>query len=191
MKSLKFKLPIIFLIIASSCKGQESNQTEFTYKNFEKQIISYKPNQNKDVSKKDFDYGLMILNETKNTVNGNFDSFNLANYFNILSAFLTLKESDKNIKIAFEKFKNANNSCEYFISFERLVAKNPKYNIIRTEYNSILKKCKSNQVDKSEFNIEKYISKNKFNSKLVRLIQKINLADQKYRSADEKTFKSK
>jgi hypothetical protein len=188
---MKYNLLFIVLIFASSCKGQESNQTNFTYENFEKQIVNYEPKQNETVTKKDFDSGLMIINETKNAIKGNTNFFNVVDYLNIFSAFLYLGESEQNIKLAFEKFKNSEGSCTYLIHLENRVAKDSKYDIIRTEYNNSLKKCKANQVVKTEFNIEKYISENQLNSKLVRLIQKIDIDDQKYRSADEKTFNLK
>jgi len=182
----------MILVTAISCNGQNSNQTEFTYENFEKQIINYEPKQKGTVLKKDFDFGIMVLNVTKDAVKGNPVTFNLTDHWNILTVFLTLKESDKNIKLAFEKFKNFDGSCEYFIDFENSVVKNSVFDIIRDEYNRNLKKCKDNQIEKPEFNIENHISENKFNPNLVKIIYKIHLDDQKFRNADaKKSFKLK
>lgn len=185
---MKSKLLFIVLIYVSACFCQESKLTNLTYENFEEQLIVYEAIQNQTVSKKDYNYGVMIINETKNAVNGDPAIFNRADYFNILTSFLSLKESIPNIMLAFEKFKKSDGSCEYFIAFEDHVAENSKFDIIRIEYNSFVSKCK-NQVIESEFNIENYISENGFNSELVMLIQKIFLDDQKYRNTEEKNSK--
>ena len=139
---MKKHLFILFIISIYSCNAQD--RTEFEYLNFEIQFLSYEPKQNSQISKTDFDYANMIITETKSATKNNPESFSSSDYFNILSAFLTLKESEKNIKIAFQKFEMAEGSCEFSLYVEKKVQKNEKYDIIRADYLELVKECKSN-----------------------------------------------
>ncbi|TVZ26531.1 hypothetical protein JM83_1498 [Gillisia sp. Hel_I_86] len=177
---MKNYILIILTISAFNCNAQ--NDVTFEYDNFEKQFLSYKPTQSPNITEKDFDYANMILKETKSRTKNNPENFNLADYFNILSAFLTLKESEKNIKTAFEKFKNADDSCEYVLSFENSITTNPKYDIIRADYLNKLKECKSRSITETKFIIEEYCKSNSLNIDLVKKIQQVNIDDQKYRN---------
>ena len=177
---MKNYILILFSICLFSCYAQ--NGTEFEYDNFEKQFLIYEPIQNFQVSKKDFDYASMIIKETKSATKNNPENFNLADYFNILSAFLTLKENEKSITIAFEKFKNAEGSCEYLLSFENYINNNSKYDIIRANYLEKLKKCKQNPIAKTKFNIEEYCKSNDLDLALVEKINQVKIDDQKYRN---------
>lgn len=131
-----------FLIFITLSSNAQSN-VQFSYEHFEEEFLKYQPIQKSTISKKDFDYGSMIVKETQKVLKGNPTNFNRADYFNVLSAFLTFAESSENIKIAFEKFKEAEGSCEYIIHFEKTVQNNAKYDIIRTDYHKQLALCKS------------------------------------------------
>jgi len=168
---------VLLLILNFSCYAQ--NALRFEYDNFEKQFLSYEPVQNPNVIDKDFQYGLMIVKETKKALKNNPKNFNVADYFNVLSAFLTLKESEVNIRMAFEKFKNAENSCNSFLAFEKDIENNPKYDIIRLVFNKQLSICKSKT--KRDFNISEYCKTNGLDRNLVEKIVAIEDADQKYR----------
>ncbi|MCF6279556.1 MAG: hypothetical protein L3J14_04330 [Flavobacteriaceae bacterium] len=178
---------LLFTISIFFCNSQ--NGTEFEYNNFENQFLSYEPTQNSQISKKDFDYASMILKNTKSATKNNSENFNRADYFNILSAFLTLKESKKNIKTVFEKFKNADGSCEYVLAFENSIKTNPKYDIIRADYLEKLKECKSNPITEDKFIIEEYCKSNSLDIDLVQKINQVNIDDQKYRSESSKEYK--
>jgi len=170
------RITILLLIILNfSCYAQNENQ--FEYDNFENQFSSYEPVQNPNVSAEDFNYGLMIIKQTKSVTKNDPKNFVITDYFNILSAFLTLKESEENIMVVFEKFKNSENSAKYFLAYENDVYKNPKYDIIREDYNKELSKCKA----KTEFNLSEYCKINNLDSTLVRIIYNISSNDQKYR----------
>ncbi len=187
MKQLIFTF--LFLTNFIACKAQ--NEVKFDYDNFERQILSYESNQNSNITQKDFDYGKMILRETKAATKNNPENFNLADYFNILSAFVILQESETNIKIAFEKFKNADKSCGYIIAFENSIEKNPKFDIIRADYRKKLKECKSNSIGDTEFDIREYCKTNNLDITLVQKINQINIDDQKYRNSESKDFQTK
>ena len=185
---MKNYLLILFAICLYSCNAQNANELE--YDNFEKQFLNYEPIQNSQVSKKDFDYASMIIKETKSATKNNTENFNLADYFNILSAFLTLKESEKNIKTAFEKFKYADGSCEYVLSFENSINENPKYDIIRADYLKQLKKCKQKSITESQLNIEEYCKTNGLDLALVNKVNQVKIDDQKYRNESSIKLKS-
>ena len=118
MKKLLIIITVIFGLTV--CYSQE-HPFKFTTENFENQILSYNPNKNQNVSDKDYRYGTMILEETRNAVKNKPENFNLADYFNVLNAFLSLKETKENIDLAFRKFVNTTGSCEYILSFENSI----------------------------------------------------------------------
>ena len=76
----------------------------------------------------------MILSDMKRDVKNDPSNFNLADYFNIFSSFITLKEDEEVIKIAFDKLRSAEGSCEYFLASKMF--KSSKYDILREEINN-------------------------------------------------------
>ena len=189
--TITMKNYIIFLFTVSVffCNAQKG--TEFDYNNFENQFLSYESTKSSQVSKKNFDYANMIINETKSATQNNSQNFNVSDYFNILSAFLTLNESEKNIKIAYTKFKDADGSCEYVLSFEKDIEENSKYDKIRADYLEKLKECKQNSIPKKKFNIEVYCKSNNLDMALVTKINKVKIDDQKHRNDSSKELRSK
>lgn len=182
---------ILILLVISFFSGNAQNKTVFEYESFENQFFTYEPYQNPKTSKKDFDYASMILRETKSAINNKLENFSVADYFNILSAFLSLKESKENIFIVYQKFKENEESCEYIIRLEETIKKSPKYDIIRKDYNKELAKCKSNYTTEKEFNIFEYCKTNNLDLALVKQINQINTDDQRYRNKSSKELKIK
>lgn len=177
---MNYHLLILFAFLNFSCHAQD--QFEFSAEQFEKEIIAYQPVQNSVISEKDFNHGSMIIKETQKAVKGNPNNFNRADYFNILSAFLTFRETEANIQTAFEKFKQAEGSCEYFIHLEKVIAENVKYDLIRSEYNQQLKKCQATYIPKKEVNLSEYCKEHNLNADLVKCVDKLNSLDQQYRN---------
>jgi len=120
---MRIILLVTLLTIADTCLAQSA----LTAENFETQILLYEPVKNAEVTDKDFNYGSMIITEMKKAVKGDTDGFNVADYFNVLSAFLSLQESPENVALAFEKFLSADRSCEYLGNFEDVVLNSDKY----------------------------------------------------------------
>jgi len=181
---------LLTLFISLNCYGQETNEIKFTYENFEKEFLKYLPTQKEGVSDKSFSFGQMVVSETKKQVENNISKFNVADYWNIVTAFYSLKESKDVWSIAFKKMAESDGSCEYLKSFKDRAR---FYEDIKELYDEYLIKCTQNLAnsDNVKFDLDKYIDKNKLNNGLVKLIQKIKLDDQKYRKADEKIFKLK
>lgn len=185
------KIVLLNIMLIAALIGKAYAQKDYTFsaKDFENEILKYKPEKRENVTKEKFDYGVMILNETAKSVKNNPLNFNLADYFNILTAFTNLKESNTNIKLAFEKFKNAPGSCEYFIAFEKSINSSDVYAPIRDQFNAQLALCKSGTTT-ILFDLEDYARKNRLDFNLVKLIRAIELADQKFRTTDQAKQKS-
>lgn len=169
-----------FLILSAfiGCNAQ-TNTTNFNYDDFEKQVIAYKPKQN-DLSEKDFKRGTMILEETKKATKNNPVNFNRADYYNVLSSFLSLKETDENIKLAFEKFKNSEGCCEYFLAVGLFSSSN--YDLLRPDIDEQIAACSSSSNSNSNsFDLKAYALENKLDYDLIRLLDDINEGDIKYR----------
>lgn len=172
-------LYIICISLGSNCFAQ--TEMSFGFDTFEQGILAYKPVQKKNVSKEEYDYAAMILNETRKAVKHKPENFNLADYFNVLSAFLTLNESPENIALAYQKFASAQGSCEYFIAFENKIKNNPKYDLIRQNYNKQLQACKKGIPAKTTFDLAEYCERKNLDINLVKLMDKIKQEDEIYR----------
>jgi hypothetical protein len=183
MKLLKVIFTIGFLSVFAA--NAQNSDFIFGEQDYEKQVLEYKPTQREGVTTEKFDYAKMILSETKKDVEKNWRSFNVLNYFNVLSAFLELKEPERNVQIAFNRFKNAAGSCDYVVSFWIKVADNPKYSIIRNAFAEAEKECQSKKIVEVPFNVEDYAKANSLNLNLVKQIIEINENDQLYRSDED------
>lgn len=181
---MNYYILIQLLFLNISCNTQ--NEFQFSLEHFEEEIIAYQPVQNSSLSKKDFDHGSFIIKETQKATKGNPKNFNRADYFNILSAFLTLKESKANIKIAFEKFRQSEGSCEYFIEFEKIVETNTKYDLIRADYAEQLKKCQATALPKKLVDLSEYSKEHHLNLALVKCMDHLNTLDQMHRTQASK-----
>ncbi|MFK7756852.1 MAG: hypothetical protein AB8B53_07965 [Flavobacteriales bacterium] len=176
-------MKIITLIFLSLCLsilslGQDSSLS-LSADNFENQVLAYQPVRTK-LSEKDFNYALMILNEIKSATDNDPLKFCVADYYNVLSCFLTLQESSENISVAYNKFKNAENSCEYFLHHGMFDSS--KYEVIREEIESEIKKCSETETqNKAGIDLEKYAKIGSYDYDLIRLVSEIGLADALYR----------
>ncbi len=169
---------IFIFLIFITCNSQ-SKVKNFSYENFETEIMEYKPNQN-EVSDEKFKHAVFVLSEVKKEVKKDPLGFNRADYFNILSSFISLNESKKNILVAYDKFKKSEGSCEYFMS--SIFFKSSKFDLIRADIEKQRLICKTTNVEKSaEIDIKTYSSKNNLDYKLVEMMVKIEKLDTKYR----------
>lgn len=173
--------------VFTNCAAQPGTSS-FTSENFEKQILAYQPEKG-NLTEKDYMHGLMILNEVKKDVENNPANFVCPDYFNILSCFLSLQENTQTIELAFQKFKNAEGSCDYFLS--KGLFESEKYNILRSAIKKQIAICSTDAKTESKpSDIKEYASKNNLNYNLVQLMVDINNRDQMYR-ADKTTDFSK
>lgn len=179
MKNL-FLIGLILLI--TSCVAQEK-QSELTYENFDQQILDYKPIQN-DAPESSYKDALMFLNETQNRIRKNKKA-DISDYWNILTVFNNVDESNKYIDIAFKKFIQTEGSCAYLISCEVFFERYNDY--IESKLRKQLEVClnDSQNVKKETINIQEYADKNGLDKSLVAVINQVGIADQKDRYNDE------
>jgi len=186
---MKYLILPVYILSTFICCNAQTNEFTFSYENFEKEIIEYEPKQN-EVSDKKFEHAVFVLNEVKKDVNNDALGFNRADYYNILSSFLTLNESKKNILIAYKKFKKSQGSCEYFMS--SVFFKSSKFDLIRDDIEKQILFCQnSNTEESTEVDLKGYSSENNLDYNLVELISNISKLDQEYRSAEEKIYLKK
>jgi len=187
---MKYNLFFIILTISTSCKSQESNRTEFTYENFDAEFFNYSISKKETVLEKDYQWAKLVISQTHKALKNDVANYNIAHYWNIMTALDVVKEDIQILKIVLKKLAESKGNCTYIINFKDKVSFDET---LPELYNKYYLQCKSNlnKSEPKEFNIENYISGNKLNPELVRLFQKIDSDDQKYRSADENTFKLK
>lgn len=182
------KQTFVILITILSCRAQ-SNETVFTEKNFDNEFFTYQAIQKDGVSKENFDYAQMILSETKKALKNDVKNYNVAHYWNIATAFSTLKERKKNIEVVFIKATKSQGVCEYFESFKKV--KNHFSQNIPVLYEREQKKCfeKANIVE--HLDLIQYSDANSLDLKLVQLFYQIDEDDKRFRDSDYAKNESK
>ena len=166
------------MLLTVSCKSQEL--IKFTYEDFDLQIIDYQPKKNKGVSERSFLDALKFVDETQSRIKKNKKA-DISDYWNILTVFSNLNESNDNIEIALRKFIDEEKSCDYIISFENILDRYQEQ--IRAKLKERLEMCKKDTQPKNSgsINIEKYAKENTLDKNLVEIINQIGIDDQRNR----------
>lgn len=183
---MKHTILIALVFLNFSCKAQEKKSTKFTYENFNTEILKYEPIQRENVSDKDYQKGLIRLNETKSAVKNDASQLNDADFWNISMAFVNFKESKSNIEISFKKaisFEN-NDICLYINKFgpSRLDETIPE--LFYEFYNN----CKQKTNAEIPTDLKNYSTKNNLNYNLILLIEKVDKNDNQYRMGKDKYY---
>lgn len=176
---MKHIILIAFLFTSISCNAQENQNNGFTYEDFNNEILKYEPVRKSGVSEKDFNKGLFRLNETKSAVNNGPENFTYADYWNITMAFVNLDESEKSIRIAFDKAieLDAEKVCQIIeiFGYSQLDIRIPD------AFFAFLKNCKDSKSNDEALNLEEYANQNGLKLELVTIMHGIQLADIKFR----------
>lgn len=179
---MKYLISAIFTLIPFISCHSQSNEFTFSYSNFEEEILRYEPVQ-MGIEEKDFKHGVFILNEVKKDISNDPEGFNRADYFNILSAFLSLKQSKENVLIAYGKFKDSEGSCEYFLAGG--LFKSELYDVIRDQIEKQIFLCTTSaSTEPADIDLKTYSSENNLDYDLVALIAEISKLDAKYRGSE-------
>lgn len=178
------RIHVALVLIAISFSTFSFGQTKLTSSNFETEILNYQPVQTSGVTKKSFDFASMVIRETKLAVKDDDGGFNRADYYNVLTAFLSLKESDENIQLAFEKLSNSDGACEYFTSFGKEMSEKETFAPVRAQFKKRAAECEKNAKPKPPFILSDYCNENGLSQDLVSLIQILDKQDRKYRESD-------
>ncbi len=169
---------IFFWNLMLQLPAQEVKAVQFSYENFEEQFLVYQPLQKETVSDRDFGFAQMVIQETKKAVKNDPDNFNVGDYCNITTAFSVLDESREHLEMAFKKMVQAEGSCEYLI---KLKDKLRFYQEIPDLYERYLKQCLEQAPTSDTFDLQAYTQEHQLDSKLVKLIQQVDVDDQKFR----------
>lgn len=159
---------------------------DFTFQNFEQEVIDYRPEKPDHLSQKDFDYAAMILGQTRKATKENPDNFNVADYFNVLSAFLTLKQDKAAAEMAFLKFKLSDGSCEYAEHLKSSIDSNDKYKGLRKAFDELREECARTAKTEDPFDLESYCEEYSLDIQLVKIIAEIDELDQRHRQPSSK-----
>ena len=182
----QFFKAVLSILTFVSCDAQ-TNKMEFTYEHFEEQIIIYEPKQD-GLSDKEYNYGLLLLKETKAAIKNDPSNLNDADFWNITMAFLNLKASKKAIEIAFTKAINYdnNNICSY------IDAMGPSRldEIIPELFYEFYKNCNQLKTVNPSIDLKKYSTTYNLNYELVLLIDEVNKEDRRYRKEKGKYYES-
>jgi len=177
MKNL-FSLTISFFFITIIY----SQETDFTFENFENEFLKYQPIQKENVSDNSFSFAKTVIEETKKSVANNGNIYKFPNYWNIATAFSTLKENKGYIEIAFRKAIKFDKVCQYIKVFEN--EKNHFNKYIPEIYELQRTKCDNKKTVNKPIRLEDYSIENNLNLNLVKLMSKIRISDQFYRGSD-------
>lgn len=133
-----------FLLTTFFCSSITTAPTftpiSFTSEKFEQQVLAYKPTQREGVTDAQFAQATMILRENVRQTENDPTTFNRADYFNTLVAFLQLQEPTIHIDLALDKFLKSEGSCEYLQEFGKMMDAKV-YDPIRTRWNEAKALC--------------------------------------------------
>lgn len=152
----------------------------FTYENFDTDIFNFVPVKRDSVTDQKFSYALRILDETKSATKGDTKKLNVADFWNITAAFVTLKEPAINIEIAFKKAiaLDAERVCYYI----RMTGASNLEKAIPGTFLPFYANCLENSGNKNDKpDVKQYVIDSTLDMKLVTLIKSIALDDQKFR----------
>lgn len=179
MKSILLPCFAILILGYSQAQTKGSN---FTLENFDLEFLKYVPTQKEGLSKRNFEHGKMIIQETQKLIKGNPKNYNVADYWNIATAFSTLQESKDNIKTAFLKASESEGVCDYYESFEKV--KNHFDRHFPELYEKKKQLCDNTLNEDEEFDLQSYSTNNQLNLKLILLISEIKERDRKFRTSN-------
>lgn len=176
-------LCFLYLLLAGPYLFSQRDAVTFHAEGFEAEVLAYQPAQRAGVTQKSYDFGLMVLRETISQTDNDPSAFNRADYFNVLTAFLSLQEPSATIDLAFQKFRNSEGSCEYFLDDSFPIETNDKYRPIRERWHDAALDCK---IDKGEGPVPEdpkaYAVARDLNTGLVVLMAELSKRDQCFRS---------
>jgi hypothetical protein len=183
MKKLSLLLYVIVLLLAvQNSVFAQSKEIKFTEKNLEQKILTYQPPHRKDISQKDFNQGVFILNEVRNDIKKNNLKFHYTDYWNLMTSFFYLKEPHEHLVLVFQKAidDNSQSICEYVESFgEKAVTR--LTNSIPEVFLPFYKTCDYELSAEKIFDPKEYAQENKLDLALVQLLHQISEDDKKYR----------
>ncbi|WP_183575785.1 hypothetical protein HDF18_17875 [Mucilaginibacter sp. X5P1] len=178
-KLITITLLVLLVTTASYSQGDKANHI-FNYQTFDVDIFNFVPIKREGVTDQKFNYALRILDDTKSVTNNDPKKLTVTDFWNITSAFVTLKEPAKNIEIAFKKAiaLDAESVCSYI----RMAGATNLEKAIPETFLPFYANCLEHSSSKNDkLDVKQYAIDNKLDITLVTLINSIDLDDQKFR----------
>ena len=155
----------------------------FTYSGFEDQFMDYEPGKRPGVSDKDYEFAQMVIRETKAAVTGDPEGFNIADYWNISTAFVRLNLPKADLQLVWQKVLASDGHCEYLTELQQHTSLDQ---LFPEEYQQALLDCQDEGLSTTEekFDLETYAQEKNLDLELLRMVHKIEENDQRFRSTD-------
>ena len=132
---------LLFILLSTSLLPAQNDT--WTDDNFEQRVLTYQPVQRIGVTDDAYRIGKMVLRETANQTGLDPNEFNVADYFNVLSAFSSLDEPDSLLRLTLSKIVAAPDGCEYLDLFSNDVTEKAKFAPIAADWAARRRECPS------------------------------------------------
>lgn len=144
----------------------------------------YEPQRRPSVTESDFEFARMVIRETKAAVKGDPEGFNIADYWNIATAFTRLNAPKADLELVWQKILAADRHCEYLTELQQHTSLDQ---LFPEEYQQALSDCQKEapQAPKGPFDLEAYALEKELDVELLRLVQEIDKNDQRYRDTPQ------
>lgn len=181
MRKISLSLHLIFVTVLF-CISRQQSKAQVNAQNFNKEILKFNPVKAADVSDERFNYAKRILEETRSDAKGNPENLNVADFWNITTALIVLKEQKELIGVAFKKAvdTDAPAVCSYIEALGCAAISKAIPELFYPFYAN----CLQNKKTDPKFDSKKYAEDNHLNVKLSSILNTIVINDEKYRSSD-------
>jgi len=181
---MKKLLTLICLLLIAMLKGysQTDGDSMFTEQSIGNTIFTFTPVQRDGVTEQRFHYAEQILNDTKSASHNNPQNLNVADYWNITTAFVILKEPKNHIEAAFAKAIHLDpvTICSYI----KTMGTSGLDKLIPETFLPFYANCtQSASAEGSKLDVAHYAENNKLDTNLVRAVNNIYLNDVRYRAS--------
>jgi len=180
--NMKRLLVYFCLLVISTFEGYSQPKADeiLTEQTIGNAIFSFVPVQRDGVTDQRFKYAQQILNDTKSAAKNTPINLNAADYWNITTAFVVLREPKANVDAAFSKAIHSDGAT--ICSYIKLMGASGLDKIIPETFLPFYANCSQTPTtESSKIDINHYAETNKLNPDLLRVINTIYLNDTKYR----------
>ncbi|TWJ03495.1 hypothetical protein JN11_01039 [Mucilaginibacter frigoritolerans] len=170
----------VLLLAMVKCFSQNTTDQLANEQTIGNAIFLFAPVQREGVTEQRFHYAQQIINDTKSASKNNVQNLNAADFWNITTAFVILKEPKSHIEAAFNKaiHSDAATICSYI----KAMGTSNLDKLIPESFLPFYSNCaQSSTAESSNFNVANYAENNKLNPDLVSIISMIQLNDSKFR----------
>lgn len=160
--------------------SQSKPDLGFTEQSVGNSIFSFTPVQREGVTDQRFHYAQRILDDTRSASKNNPQNLIAADYWNITTAFVILKEPKSHIEAAFKKAIHLDGAT--ICSYVKSMGTSGLDKLIPETFLPFFANCaQTTTAESSKFDVAQYAETNKLNPNLVSIIHSIVLHDSRFR----------